>query len=182
MPNNNIQEQKKNIRQQIKNLKNNFSAEEKKIKSEDFFFKIEQLDVFQKAKIIFIYWSLPDEVNTHESIVKWAKEKTILLPCIVDDNLALKEFKGIEQMKKGKLNIMEPDGEIFSDYSKIDLAIIPGVAFDHLKNRLGRGKGYYDNFLRNKFVFKIGVCFGFQLLDKIPVTNDDIKMDLIICD
>ena len=85
-------------------------------------------------------------------------------------------------MKKGKLNIMEPDGEIFSDYSKIDLAIIPGVAFDHLKNRLGRGKGYYDNFLKNKFIFKIGVCFEFQLLDKIPTTNDDIKMDLIIYD
>jgi len=182
MHNENIQEKKNIIRQQIKSLKKNLTVEEKKNRSNEIFSKIEQLNVFKKAKIIFTYWSLPDEVNTHESIIKWAKEKTILLPCIVEGNLILKEFKGVEYMKQGQLNIFEPAGEIFSYYSKIELAIIPGVAFDNLKNRMGRGKGYYDNFLKDKFIFKVGVCFDFQLLDKIPSTNDDIKMDLIICD
>jgi len=182
MHNENIQEKKNIIRQQIKSLKKNLTVEEKKNRSNEIFSKIEQLNVFKKAKIIFTYWSLPDEVNTHKSIIKWAKEKTILLPCIVEGNLILKEFKGVEYMKQGQLNIFEPAGEIFSYYSKIELAIIPGVAFDNLKNRMGRGKGYYDNFLKDKFIFKVGVCFDFQLLDKIPSTNDDIKMDLIICD
>ena len=182
MYNEDIHEKKNIIRQQIKSLKKNISVEEKKNRSNEIFSKIEQLNVFKKAKIIFTYWSLPDEVNTHKSIIKWAKEKTILLPCIVEGNLILKEFKGVEYMKQGQLNIFEPAGEIFSYYSKIELAIIPGVAFDNLKNRMGRGKGYYDNFLKDKFIFKVGVCFDFQLLDKIPSTNDDIKMDLIICD
>ena len=63
---------------------------------------------------------------------------------------------------------------------KIDLIIVPGVGFDQNNNRLGYGKGFYDHFLKNKNIFKIGICFKEQLLDEIPVNEYDIKMDLII--
>ena len=68
--------------------------------------------------------------------------------------------------------------EILPD--NIDLAIVPGLAFDHLKNRLGYGKGYYDRLLCEMDAYKIGVCFRFQVFDKIPYTNTDVKMDLIV--
>ena len=76
---------------------------------------------------------------------------------------------------------MEPTGPLFADYSKIQLAIIPGMGFDRQGNRLGRGKGYYDRMLAKlSHAYKIGVCFPFQLFDKIPTDIYDITMDEVL--
>ena len=65
-----------------------------------------------------------------------------------------------------------------ADEREIELALIPGVAFDRKGNRLGRGKGYYDRTLdRLTHAHRIGICFGFQLTEKIPVENNDRTMD-----
>lgn len=82
-------------------------------------------------------------------------------------------------MKKGALGIWEPDTED-NFTGDIDLMIIPGIAFDSDKNRLGRGKAFYDRFLANKRLVKIGVGFDLQLLPRIPSEKSDIKMDKVI--
>jgi len=68
--------------------------------------------------------------------------------------------------------------EIFE--GKIDLVIVPGIAFDWQKNRLGRGKGFYDRFFEKNNLLKIGVCFDFQFLETVPHSKHDIKMDIIV--
>lgn len=67
------------------------------------------------------------------------------------------------------------------DYQgKIDIAIIPGVAFDKHKNRLGRGKAYYDSYLSSRDIpHKWAVGFDLQLVKQVPTTKNDIKMDRI---
>ena len=77
---------------------------------------------------------------------------------------------------------MEPTGRSFTDYASIDLAVIPGMAFDTSGNRLGRGKGYYDRFLSllPPYIYKIGVCFDFQKFNEIPSEATDVTMDLIL--
>jgi len=68
------------------------------------------------------------------------------------------------------------------------LVITPGLAFDRAKNRLGRGKGYYDRFIRQIRAWAaggcivVGVCFAEQLVDTLPVNNDDMPVDLVITD
>jgi 5-formyltetrahydrofolate cyclo-ligase len=66
----------------------------------------------------------------------------------------------------------------------IDLCIIPGVAFDINKNRIGYGAGYYDRFLKGvgKECFKVGIAFEEQILQDIPASENDIALDLIITD
>ena len=65
--------------------------------------------------------------------------------------------------------------------ASIDLAIIPRVAFDVHGNRLGRGKGYYDRLLpRLPHTYKIGICFPFQLLEKVPTETQDVRMDEVL--
>ena len=76
---------------------------------------------------------------------------------------------------------MEPvdDGTIISN-DDIDLIVVPGVAFDRERNRLGRGKGYYDRLLSQLKASAIGICFDFQLKGQIPTEPFDRKMDLVI--
>lgn len=90
----------------------------------------------------------------------------------------LRKYVGEDKLThENSFNIKEPIGEDFDEYDKIDLAIIPGMAFDKYHNRLGRGKGYYDRLLSKIKSFKIGICFSFQVVDIIPVEEYDITMD-----
>ncbi|HBU45755.1 MAG TPA: 5-formyltetrahydrofolate cyclo-ligase, partial [Porphyromonadaceae bacterium] len=56
-----------------------------------------------------------------------------------------------------------------------------GVAFDRTLNRLGRGKGFYDRLLPKIKAPKTAICFDFQVFDNIPVSQGDIKMNMIVC-
>ncbi len=176
-----IDEKKKAIREQIKERKKDYSLEEKKEKSRLIFNQIEELDAFQKAEIILAYWSLNDEVFTHDFVQKYQNKKKIILPVVNGDCLDLKEFTSSSDLcAENYFGIGEPKGELFEQANKIDLIIVPGVAFDKSMNRLGRGKAYYDKLLKNSQALKIGVCFDFQMLESVPVDKYDVKMDLII--
>ena len=172
---------KKQIRGLIKQRKLQQSESQRLDASSAIFRKIENLAIFQKATVIFAYWSMNDEVHTHDFIEKWYRRKTILLPCTVGDEMILKPYSGKEKMiLNERFGIYEPDSTVFTEIAKIDFVIVPGVAFDKMNNRLGRGKAFYDKFLIKTDACKIGVCFDFQFLDQIPADEHDVKMDMII--
>lgn len=173
--------EKKIIRDHVKLLKRNITAKEKELQSLYIFDQIEKMDVFHRAHIVLCYWSLSDEVDTHGFIKKWVQKKFFLLPVVDENELKLKLFTGEDNLiKTTQFNIFEPAGEDFTSMNEIDLAIIPGIAFDKNKNRMGRGKGYYDRFLPKIRAIKTGVCFNFQLFDEVPHNEKDIKMDIVV--
>ena len=88
-----------------------------------------------------------------------------MLPVVKGNELELRTYKGADQLQTGSFHIQEPLGTAFPSPASIDLAIIPGVSFDRRGNRLGRGKGYYDRLLNKLNVYKIGICFQFQLTE-----------------
>lgn len=174
---------KTELRNEVKELKKEYSFEQKKLKSKTIFEQIEQDRDFKRAQIVFAYWSMPDEVNTHEFVEKWSESKTILLPVVDGDILVLKKFEGVDKMKdEGKYRILEPQGSPFLDVDMIDYAIIPGVAFDKFNSRLGRGKAFYDKTLGAIEAKKVGVCFDFQYFDLLPVDQYDIPMNFVVTD
>ena len=175
-----MQSEKENIRKEIKKKICNLSDVEKKRQSSLVFDKLEKMPEFQYANIILMYWSLPNEVETHDFIEKWSKSKTILLPVVQDSALVLKYYTEKSCLVVGKYAICEPATEGFSDYPQIDLCIIPGLAFDKQGNRLGKGKGFYDKLLSNINAVKVGVCFDVQIVDNVPHDDWDRKMDLIL--
>lgn len=132
---------------------------------------------FRQAKTVLLYYSLPDEVQTHEFVKQISKDKLVILPVVTGDELELKVYAGESAMKKGCFGIDEPTGETITDFSTIDIAIIPGVGFDKHGNRLGRGKGYYDRLLPKLQSYNIGICFSFQVIPEIPVEPFDRPMD-----
>jgi 5-formyltetrahydrofolate cyclo-ligase len=176
-----LKDKKRELRQRVKETKQKYTLLEKKKLSIPIWEKIEKEDWFKDSKTILLYWSMNDEVYTHDFILKWYKEKTILLPCVDGENLRLRIFEGIESMKEGVMfSILEPIGEEFLDIDNIDLMIIPGVAFDKENNRLGRGKGFYDRLLSVSNSIKVGVCFEFQFFDKVPTEKFDVKMNYVV--
>ena len=173
--------EKKELRKYIRELKRRYTPEEKRERSYPLWKKLEQNECFQQAEVVLGYWSMEDEVYTHDFIIEWAKEKTFLLPCVRGDELELRYFDSEEALCPGEaFAIPEPVGTLFTDLSLIDFVIVPGVAFDARGNRLGRGKGYYDRILKYCRAYKAGLCFDFQFVDEVPIDGNDVRMDIVI--
>ena len=141
--------------------------------------------VFRKAKIVMFYIAFGGEVNTEEMIREakkigklicvpiCGKDKETMQPAILEDSAKL---------KRGPYGVLEPVAEALVEPKDVDLIIVPGLAFDKKCNRLGRGKGYYDRFLRklSDKTPSIGLAFDFQILPLIPTTAFDVSVKEII--
>lgn len=135
--------------------------------------------MWRSAGVVLLYHALPDEVDTRLLIDAGRRMgKTVLLPVCVGDELELRVFDGVTRM--GAYGIQEPVGEVFTGFDRIDLAIVPGMAFDALGNRLGRGKGYYDRLLPRLKAYRMGLCFPFQLVEQVPVEDNDVRMNEVV--
>jgi 5-formyltetrahydrofolate cyclo-ligase len=137
---------------------------------------------------IVAYYSLPDEVCTHQLLDELlAAGKNVYLPKVVSDTeMVLCRYTGRDSLQKGAFGIMEPTGPVMpkEKYNDIKVVLVPGVAFDKENRRLGRGKGYYDRFLslfsQPRCAVFYGVCFDFQRVDAIPADEHDVCMDGLI--
>ena len=135
------------------------------------------------SQTVLAYSALPDEVPTQELLDQLVEQgKTVLLPHVVSDtDMLLRRYTGKHDLQEGAYGILEPTGELFTDYTAINVAIVPGMAFDAGGHRLGRGKGYYDRFLsRVPYLYKVGVCFSWQMVDYVPYDEHDVVMDEVI--
>ena len=171
---------KDELRKEIRQQKRHFSSKDLAEMSLPVIERLLANDHLVKARTIMMYWSLPDEVRTHEAIDLLVERGCkVVLPVVTGDTtMELREYHGRHELKKGAFGIHEPTGKVFTDYDKIDVAVIPGMSFDSHGNRLGRGKGYYDRFLsQHPNLYKIGVCFDFQKREAIPTDENDIRME-----
>ncbi|MFV0419503.1 MAG: 5-formyltetrahydrofolate cyclo-ligase [Dysgonomonas sp.] len=174
------QQAKDRLRKEVSSLKKGYIQDDLYNRSVEVLSVLEITGVFQDAKTILIYNSLQDEVQTADFIEKWDSTKDFYLPVIEKDEIVFRKYTSSIEYKQSSIGVMEPVGENFMNYNKVDLIIIPGVAFDRKKNRMGRGKGYYDRFLSKMKAPKMGICFEFQLFDDIPNDENDVKMDYIV--
>lgn len=180
---------KKELRRTIRESKRHFDRETLDEMSLAVISRLTAHPRFAAARIVMLYHSLPDEVDTGRLLAELASVsaditgKTVLLPRVTGEtDMELRVYTGPYDMTRGAFGIMEPSGALFTDYSQITLAIVPGMAFDCCGHRLGRGKGYYDRFLPLlPQAYKIGVCFPFQLVDSVPTVPTDVVMDEVVC-
>lgn len=162
--------------------KKTYSLEERSEKSKQIIEKLTDTFQYKNAQTVLCYWSMPDEVFTHDFVEAAAQDKRIFLPVVDGDILRIREFRGVEDLSQGSsFSILEP-GESAPEggIEQIDLVVVPGVAFDLQGGRLGRGKGFYDKLLSDTHVYKIGICFDFQLIDQVPRDTFDILMDKVL--
>ena len=170
---------KQELRQAIRRQKQMFSGDD----ASEALRQLRQHPRLINADTLLLYSALQDEVPTQSLLDELvAQGKTVLLPRVVSDtDMELRQYTGLQDLQVGAFGILEPTGKLFTDYEKIDVAVVPGMAFDKEGHRLGRGKGYYDRFLRLlPKTYKIGICFSWQLVDNVPTDEHDILMDQIM--
>ena len=145
-----------------------------------------ELPEFTDARVVMAYLHMPAELAVTAAIeAAWAEGKTVLVPR-VDlptrhmDAIAITSF---DAMVPGAYDILEPLGEPFN-VSRIDLIIVPGLAFDRSGNRLGQGAGFYDRFLSRRGMRAALVAVGFdeQVVARVPTAASDWPMDAIVTD
>ena len=141
--------------------------------------------VFQQARTVMFYIALDGEVNTWEMISAARKMgKRIAVPVCRGENLMIRPclFEERAHLRKGPYGIREPAGRSFIKSEDIDLVVVPGVAFDKQGNRLGRGKGCYDRFLRklSATTSSVGLAFDFQILPQVPASALDVRVQRVV--
>ena len=143
--------------------------------------RLEEWPPFLEAEQVALYHALPGEVQTAAFIERWYQQKHLFLPLVAGDDLRLLRYSGPESLQKGAFGIWEPkpNGEE-AEKGRIDLIIVPGVAFDRQCHRLGRGRGFYDRLLSLMDAQKVGICFDFQLVASVPVESFDRPMDHVV--
>ena len=165
------------LRQQMRDAKRQHQ-EQLAAMSEDIVIRLRQR--IADSKTVMAYWPLPDEVDIRPLIAQLVADgRTVLLPKVLDDEkMELRRYSSEADLVEGAFHIMEPVGESFTDNNKIDVVLVPGMAFDAAGHRLGRGRGYYDRFFTAySHLYKIGVCFPFQRVAEVPTEEHDISVD-----
>ena len=146
---------------------------------------IKKRNKIKKSFFIGLYYPSNYEFNILKLISNFKNSKTIfLLPKILDGNfMKFVEWREKDTLTVNKFGIPEPFETKKNSYLP-DVVLVPLVAFDSYKNRLGYGKGFYDRYLHkliklNKKIETIGVGFSFQEYKKLPTSNFDFKLNNI---
>lgn len=148
--------------------------------------KVIDLKGLQPAKVVALYSEIRKEVATGEIFTEFSRQDKILLyPRVAkgEKQLIFARVKKRRDLEKGSWGIMEPrTGLEEFPLGQIDLMFIPGVAFDREGKRLGYGQGYYDRIAEGlrKDCIKIALVFDFQIVNEIPDSSRDIRVDKII--
>jgi 5-formyltetrahydrofolate cyclo-ligase len=176
---------KKHLRGEVLRKRKSLSEEEVKRLSAAVIGKLKELDWFKKAKSVMFYYPVGGEVDLLPLLRELLREKTksVLLPKVTaDGEMVAIELTDLGVLRKGKFGIPEPSGGKIVKAEKIDLVIVPAVAFDERGNRIGMGKGFYDRFLPRVKGKKVGVAYDFQVFPEgtFAVDDHDHPVDAVI--
>ena len=203
----NCEIEKKSLRRKIREALASLDPIAKAFESAGLCMRFIQSETYKSARAIFGFMPLKDEVDVLP-ILRTAleQEKKVLLPKIRDS--AYMDFYFVKEdlyreTEKSVYGMYEPFSkenparlEKIVESCSLDeiLVLVPGRAFGRDNSRLGRGKGYYDTFLRDlshfykengghdadKRPFYIGVCYDCQIFDSVPHAANDVFMDFLI--
>jgi len=180
-------ENKKKSRSKIKKLLEQLPVSVLKEKSSSIQSRLYSLNGYKNSSFIMCYLSTGREVSTFEVIeTALSENKKVAVPLILESqNIMLPcEISNLKDLEPGPWGILQPIKEKIKNIPLkiVDLIIVPGIAFDKNGNRIGRGKGFYDRFLKSvpPSIPKIALAFSCQIAEKIPTTRNDIAMDKII--
>ena len=177
--------QKTILRQSLQNRVRQISPQDRSALSVQARSLLKRQPVWQRARIILFYAPLKDEVDIWPLVADALAEKKIAV--LPQFNPKINHYVGCQitdlenDLAPGRFGIPEPKdhcAEIL--LNRLDLALVPGVGFDPMGRRLGRGKGFYDRLLAQISGTKCGVGFYEQIVETIPTEPHDVHLNCIL--
>ncbi len=162
----------------IKRKKNYFKIRDR------FFYPLIKLFKTKNIRNLALYHPVSCELDILKIFdIEFFKKTNFLLPKMTNKvSINFYEWKKKDVLNVNKYGIPEP---IKSKPKTPNAILVPMLAFDKYKNRLGYGKGFYDRFFQKnaqnkRNILSIGVAFSFQRYHNLPVNNKDVKLDYIL--
>ena len=184
-----LKEEKQKLRMfhMNKRKKMNFYMKEKK--DLKIFNYCKRLSFLKTAEIVLCYVSVNLEVDTIRIIKHcFNNKKKVAVPvcCLKNNNMDFYYVNSLKELKFKNNFLLEPYAKqenLFSNSNFLKvICFVPGFVYDFFGNRIGYGKGYYDRFLKRVDCLKIGLCYDFNLEEKIKVNCFDVPVDYILTD
>lgn len=140
--------------------------------------------VLRRARIVALYQAIGDEVPTQRiraALEAWGVRA--VYPRVEGEELSLREPIGGARLTPGYRGIAEPPErapEVRPD--QVDVFLVPGLLFDRLRHRLGRGGGHYDRLLARARpdALRVGLCYADRIVERLPIDPWDVAMHLVI--
>ena len=182
------QKTKADIRNEMALQIGKLSAAELKEKTREIENRLFEFANFLESKIVLLYVSGVNEVSS-ESVIKrsFDHNKIVVLPKINNGSKSISLYK-IDEYPKGLMT--GTDGRLEPNPDKcrkvpidcIDIAIIPGVAFDEKGGRIGPGDGFYDRLIPHLPITtrKVALALDNQIMTQVPTESHDKQVDIII--
>jgi len=145
---------------------------------------------FLESKIALLYVSGANEVQTKNIIKRaYSYNKIVVLPAFDPKTIEMelmKVDKFSQELKPGPRGVPEPKADCCKivPIDRIDIAIIPGIAFDEKGGRIGTGRGYYDRLIPKLAITtrKVALTLEEQIIPQVPMESHDKHVDIIITD
>lgn len=185
LSNQQINDEKSALRNRICAELKKISAGERKQLSSQACELLKQQALWQKAKSVLLYAPVADELDVWDLASEiLAKGKILAMPQFRPEQrlYIAAEIKNAEKgLKIGQFGIREPNESCPPiELNRLDLALVPGVAFNFAGRRLGRGKGFYDQMLKLVRGTTVGVAFDEQIVSEVPVGSNDVRVNCIL--
>ena len=181
-----LKEEKQRIRSDMRQRRRSLSAPQVNIWSQQIADFVCSWPVYQKSETVMFYLAMPDEVQT-DLLIRDAllRRKQVCVPLLGEKygEMAAAGITSLDDLIVGKYGLKMPDPGKSKRVlpASINMVVVPGVSFDREGNRLGLGAGYYDRFLSEATQsVLVGMTYEFQIIDKIPNEEHDVKMHCLI--
>ena len=172
---------KEDVRKKYLDLRRNIFLKDKIKYDKEIYEKIVKLKEYLDCKLVLIYVSLKDEVDTIKLIeYSLSVGKMVAVPRCIGKEMKFYLINSLSDLKEGYFKILEPiNNNVVIDFCD-SICIVPGISFDKDGYRVGYGGGYYDRFLSSYKGKKIGITYKKCICDKIDKAKYDIRVDKII--
>lgn len=181
---------KKSLRRSVLQLRDGLSEEEQKRAAFLITERILGHQWYYLSDVVLGFAGYGSEINTDEILTESLRSgKKLYLPRIEGDEMHFYRVHNLSELQIGYKGIREPKGDseryvYEADKAVRTLMLMPGVAFDMLRNRMGYGKGFYDRFLEDKPELQlrtIGIGHKCQMVEEVPCDEHDVKPYQVIC-
>jgi 5-formyltetrahydrofolate cyclo-ligase len=179
---------KKELRKRLRDMLASIPPEEIQARSVLACNRLIEQATYRKAEILMVFLSLPSEVDTTSLVLRaWQDRKRVLAPKVSWEQRRMLpvEIRSLtSDVAITQLGIREPISGPPIPIQLIDLVIVPGLGFDGQGNRLGRGRGFYDQFLAHPQFRGVSCALAFeeQMTESVPYDALDVRVNMLVTD